>query len=85
MEVVAPGAELLPGDVRALREIPAHSPLKPLLRRGLADEATLQLLTPAPQFVAMSNVGIVTFTRRRPLDVLKVCDGDDIHANSEAP
>lgn len=71
LEVVAPAAELLPGDVRTLREIPATSPLKPLLSCGLADEATLQLIMPPPQFVAMSNVGIVTFTRRRPIDVLK--------------
>ena len=71
IEVVAPSGELIPGDIKVLRELPAASPLKPLLRKGLADEPMLQLLLPAPRFAVMSTAGVLEVIRRRPIDLLQ--------------
>lgn len=69
---MAPSGELIPGDIRVLRELPSPSPLRPLLRKGLADEQLLQLWLPAPRFAVMSSAGVLEVIRRRPIDLLQV-------------
>jgi hypothetical protein len=71
-ELVADAHAYIPGQIKVIAELPQWSPFQPLLGRGLADEATLQLWLPPPRFAVMSTSGVLEVIRKRPLEVLKV-------------
>jgi hypothetical protein len=71
-ELIADAAAYIPGQVKVITELTQHSPFKPLLLRGLADEALQQLWLPPPRFAVMSTSGVLEVTRKRPLEILRV-------------